>query len=165
MESQLSEYMEPSDNCKFTICTNFSNLRNPNEPYECYKFPISYGSQKFINLEFIITWIHGFINLQLHEFYKFISHLRPERYIKQEFYFDFEKGETRLVRLCGVPHTIPESRNSETVESREKFHQTKLNGFTCAIVWQVIKGLRTSRLSYSMEGRRFALHQFVLLKP
>lgn len=35
---------------------------------------------------------------------------------------DFEKGETRLVTLCGVTHTISECRNSETVESREKFH-------------------------------------------
>lgn len=44
MESQLSEYMEPTDNCKLTIYTNFSDLRNLNELYECYKFPISYGS-------------------------------------------------------------------------------------------------------------------------
>lgn len=35
MESQFSEYMEPTDNCKLTIYTNFSDLRNLNEVYEC----------------------------------------------------------------------------------------------------------------------------------
>lgn len=118
MESQLSEYMEPSDNCKFTIYTNFSNLRNPNEPYECYKFPISYGSWKFINLEFIITWI------QINNYTNFTNlfHIYDWNVTLYRNCTDFEKGETRLVTLCGVPHTIPESRNSETVESREKFH-------------------------------------------
>lgn len=74
---------------------------------------------KFRIYNYMDTWLYKLIITRILQIY-FTFTTGTLHYIGN--FTDFEKGETRLVTPRGVPHTIPESRNSETVESREKFH-------------------------------------------